>query len=245
MAIERAGKTKSAAFEEPNRFKGALNDRVYDYIVHQIIVGAFDVNARLPTEMQLAESLSVSRPVVRQALRRLKDDGLVISHQGVGNFVVQKPGRQVSELHDEGSVADIQKCFIFRIALESEAAAIAAVEQDEAALTALSRALKSLQLSLENDSDAASHDIAFHQAIAQGTSNRFFVDAMGTIAREVRVGVRLNHSLTRTQSTSRREAVFLEHEAVYNAIVNRDSLQAKLAMKHHLESARRRVFQDI
>ncbi|WP_281982460.1 GntR family transcriptional regulator [Thalassorhabdomicrobium marinisediminis] len=50
---------------------------MYDYIIGHILVGAFPVETRLPAEMQLAERLSVSRPVVRQALRRPRTDGIL------------------------------------------------------------------------------------------------------------------------------------------------------------------------
>jgi GntR family transcriptional regulator, transcriptional repressor for pyruvate dehydrogenase complex len=56
-----------------------LSDRVYEYILDQLIAGAFPVNTRLPTEFELAQRLSVSRPVVRDALQRLREEGLLAS----------------------------------------------------------------------------------------------------------------------------------------------------------------------
>ena len=56
---------------------GKLSDRVYDHVLSQIIVGIFPVNSRLPPETRLADQLGVSRPVVREALMRLREDGLI------------------------------------------------------------------------------------------------------------------------------------------------------------------------
>ena len=229
--------------EDASNPRGALNDRVYDYIVSQIIVGAFALNARLPTEMQLAERLSVSRPVVRQALRRLKDDGLVTSRQGAGTFVVRRPAHQVFSFAAVGSVADIQKCFVFRIALESEAAALAAVEHDREALERLAKALGDLEHSLKGGTGGIDEDIAFHQAVAAATDNRFFLSTMAAIASQIRVGIGLNRSLTLEQPKSRRIAVQEEHRAIYNAIASRDADEARRLMHQHLENARLRIFQ--
>ena len=222
---------------------GALNDRVYDYIVSQILVGAFALNARLPTEMQLAERLSVSRPVVRQALRRLKDDGLVTSRQGAGTFVVRRPAHQVFSFADVGSVADIQKCFVFRIALEGEAAALAAAEHDRAALGHLEQAMGGLARSLTDGTGGIDEDIAFHQAVAAATDNRFFLSTMVAITSQIRVGIGLNRSLTLEQPVSRRVAVQQEHQDVFDAIARRDSAEARRSMQRHLDNARLRIFE--
>ncbi len=224
-------------------FKGALNDRVYDYIVSQIVVGAFALHARLPTEMQLAEQLAVSRPVVRQALRRLKDDGLVVSRQGAGSFVVRRPAHQVFSFADVGSVADIQKCFVFRIAVESEAAALAAVERNPNALDHLAKSLADLERALQSGTGGVEEDIAFHQAVAAAADNRFFLSTMVAIASQIRVGIGLNRSLTLEQPPSRRSAVLEEHQIIYEAIAGGDAAGAKQAMYQHLENARLRIFE--
>ncbi len=231
------------------RFKGALNDRVYDYIVSQIVVGAFALNTKLPTEMQLAEKLTVSRPVVRQALRRLKDDGLVVSRQGAGTFVVRRPAHQVFSFADVGSVAgvgsvaDIQKCFVFRLAVESEAAAIAAVDHDKASLAHLAQTLKDLDRALKSGTGGIDEDIAFHQAVATATDNRFFLSTMAAITSQIRIGIGLNRSLTLEQPPSRRIAVQEEHAAIYDAIAARNSTEARRLMRLHLENARLRIFE--
>lgn len=229
--------------EDRGAFKGALNDRVYDYIVSQIVVGAFALNARLPTEMQLAEKLSVSRPVVRQALGRLKEDGLIVSRQGAGTFVVRRPAHQVFSFADVGSIADIQKCFVFRMAVESEAAALAAGDHDAASLQRLEQTLDDLERVLKSGTGGIDEDIAFHQAVAAAADNRFFLSTMAAIASQIRVGIGLNRSLTLQQPPSRRSAVLTEHRAIYDAIASRDTEGARRAMHQHLENARLRIFE--
>ena len=52
---------------------GKLSDRVYDHVLGQIILGIFPVNSRLPPETKLADQLGISRPVIREALSRLRE----------------------------------------------------------------------------------------------------------------------------------------------------------------------------
>ena len=223
--------------------KGALNDRVYDFIVSQIAVGTYALNSRLPTEMQLAETLSVSRPVVRQALRRLREDGLVTSRQGAGTFVTRQPAHQVFSFADVGSVADIQKCFVFRSAVESEAAALAASEQEPDALAMLQEAASKLETALRSGKGGVEEDIMFHQAVAAASGNRFFLSTMAAIASQIRVGIGLNRSLTLDQSAARRNAVLQEHQQITSSIMAQDPDAARSAMRTHLENARLRIFE--
>src|SRR5918996_3117709 len=105
---------------------------IYDGIVGLIVSGEFAENARLPSEVELARRFGASRPVVREALARLRDDGLVISRQGSGSYVTRRPDDAVLRFVPVESIADIQRCFEFRVGLEGVAAALAAARwQDE------------------------------------------------------------------------------------------------------------------
>ena len=68
-----------------------LGDQLYDEFFRLIVEGEFPENTRLPAESELASRFGVSRPIVRQALSRLKADGLIVSRRGSGNFVLRRP----------------------------------------------------------------------------------------------------------------------------------------------------------
>ena len=72
-----------------------LADMVYDRVRRSILNGEFRPDERLPGENALAGQYEVSRPVIRAALKRLRDEGMVTSRQGSGSFVsapvAQKP----------------------------------------------------------------------------------------------------------------------------------------------------------
>ncbi len=221
---------------------GKLSDRVYEYVLGQIIAGTLPVNARLPPETRLADLLDVSRPVVREALMRLREDGLIASRQGAGSFVLRRPAQEVYNYAPLGSIADIQRCFIFRIALEGEAAGLAARDHDAEGLERLRVALAALHAMIEQNRLGVEEDIAFHRAVAEATGNHFFVTTLSALHRQIATGINLNRNLSVIQPRERREAGRQEHQAVYDAIAARDEAGARRAMRTHIENARRRVF---
>src|SRR3546814_6856784 len=74
-----------------------LSDRVYEEIYRKISSDEWPQGERLPTEIDLAQQFGVSRTALREALLRLRIDGLITSRPGAGSFVTGKPSR--SEAH--------------------------------------------------------------------------------------------------------------------------------------------------
>ena len=224
---------------------GKLSDRVYDYVLGQIIVGIFPVNSRLPPETKLADQLGISRPVVREALLRLRDDGLIASRQGAGSFVMRRPAPDICDFAPLTSIADIQRCFIFRIAVEGEAAALAARDHDSEGLRRIRDALELLDRIVEQDTGTlgAEEDMAFHRTIAEATGNRFFVETLVALKPQIVVGVNINRNLSLIQPRNRILGGQHEHRLVFEAIAARDEAGARDAMRQHIENARKRVFE--
>lgn len=72
-----------------------LSDQIYAFVFASIIDGAFPEGSKLPTETQLSEQFGFSRPIIREALARLRDDGLIVSRRGSGSFH-RPPGRSAA-----------------------------------------------------------------------------------------------------------------------------------------------------
>ncbi len=68
-----------------------LSTVVYEGIVALISRGDFALSSRLPSETRLSGMFGASRPVVREALARLREDGVIVSRQGSGSFVRRRP----------------------------------------------------------------------------------------------------------------------------------------------------------
>lgn len=223
--------------------RGKLSDRVYEYILGQVLGGAFAVNSRLPAEQDLAQRLEVSRPIVREALRRLREDGLITSRQGSGSVVVQRPDASISGFAPIASIADIQRCFVFRQAVEGEAAALAARHHDARAIERLRKALAALERATAEQRLGADEDFAFHFSVAEATDNHFFTSTLVAIREQIAAGINVNRNLSLIQSRARLAAVQREHEAVFTAVCSGDEETARRVMRDHIEKARLRLFE--
>lgn len=78
-----------------------LSDKVYDYLEEQILSGALELGARLPTEPELSQGFGVSRTVVREAMQKLKAQGLVVSKVGNGSFVATDSMSQIKKVFSQ------------------------------------------------------------------------------------------------------------------------------------------------
>jgi GntR family transcriptional repressor for pyruvate dehydrogenase complex len=240
----RAGSTiKHDEGAERPAVTGKLSDRVYDHVLSQVIVGIYPINSRLPPETRLADQLGVSRPVVREALMRLREDGLIASRQGAGSFVMRRPAEDVYNYAPLGSIADIQRCFVFRIAIEGEAAALAARDHDAEGLRRIASAIAALDQIVRDGALGVEEDIAFHRSVAEATGNRFFTATLAALQTQVAVGITLNRNLSLIQPRDRLLRGQEEHRAVLDAIAARNEGGARETMRLHIENARKRVFE--
>src|SRR5260370_13481067 len=133
-------KTEASRAEQSSRFA----DRVYEQILEEIVSGQSAIGDRLPSEDQLSKEHSVSRPVIREALSRLQADGVVITRKGAGTFVQRQPGRQFLRLAPIRGIADLMRCFEFRIGVEGEAAYLAAQRRTDEHMAAIRAAFHRL-----------------------------------------------------------------------------------------------------
>ncbi|HEX5128001.1 MAG TPA: FadR/GntR family transcriptional regulator [Rhodocyclaceae bacterium] len=217
-------------------------DSVYTGLMEAMSNGEYPENGRLPTETELAIQYGVSRPTVREALSRLRLDGLVASRRGSGSYVLRRPDRNIKRFAPIESIADVQRCFAFRIAVESTAAGLAAELRTSRDLDDIQRALTQLDKARETDL-GVEEDLQFHLAIVRASQNVFFVTALDMIGEQLRVGMQLSRSLSLEKSLVRRELVQVEHREIVNAIEKGSSVDAAEAMRLHLGNARRRLFE--
>lgn len=187
----------------------------------------------LPAERSLAEKLGVSRTVVREATKRLEQQGLVEIQHGNGIKVVDKLHRPLNDslsllLPD---VAErLQQLNETRYSIEPDAAAFAAQRASEAQI----RALRRIQTQLENaptNADAIEADIAAHHAIADASGNLIYRLILDSLA-ELSVASRL-----RTIGRIGKHTAIEHHARILDAIERRDSAAAFEAMRIHIRAA--------
>jgi DNA-binding FadR family transcriptional regulator len=220
-----------------------LSYQVYERIFELIVSGEYPEGSRLPSEFELSRRFGASRPVVREALARLRDDGLIVSRQGSGSYVQRRPDAAVLRFVPVGSIADIQRCFEFRVGLEGAAAALAAERWEEDDLAEIKAAFRGLEECIHDGRLGVDADARFHRAIAQATHNPFHVSVQRSLESHMAFGMNLARNLSLLRPTTRLAIVQKEHEVIVDAIGARSGSRARIAMETHIENARRRVFE--
>jgi GntR family transcriptional regulator, transcriptional repressor for pyruvate dehydrogenase complex len=232
-------RAKSSPVEQSSRFA----DRIYEQILEQIVSGQCAIGDRLPSEDQLAKGHSVSRPVIREALSRLHADGVVVTRRGAGTFVQRQPGREFLRLAPIGGIADLMRCFEFRIALEGEAAYLAAQRRTEEHLVAINEAFE--RLNEVTDAElGVKEDIELHVAIARASRNQLFVQTLDALAVHVFNGMNITRNISLMRSQKRRLLVLEEHRRIVDAIRASDDELARTAMRAHIDNSRHRALGD-
>lgn len=221
----------------------SLSDRVYEQLLAMIVQGEFGVGDKLPTEHALSERMNVSRPILRQALKQLRTDDVVISRQGSGSFVKRRPDEQVLDFAPVGSIADIQRTFEFRAAIEGEAAYLSAKRRSAFDLEQMRIALKELNRCIQENELGVEADEAFHAAVCAASDNHYFASARNSMNSNILTGMNLTRNLSLMKPRVRLELVQQEHYAILKAIEAGDADEARAAMRRHIENARTRVFE--
>lgn len=229
--------------EQPARgIRKSLSDDVFQRLMRSIKSGAYGENDRLPTEHDLAAEFQVSRPTIREALKRLRDQGLIYSRRGAGSFVRQAGLREPLGFGDLQSIADLERCYEFRITLEPEAAARAAERHNADDLAGISAALFLMKDATAQSRHREDADFAFHHAIAEASGNQYYSTAMHALKDHIAVGMQF-HGLSLKASTDGLIAVYAEHKAIFEAIRTRRVEEARSLMKQHLQGSRDRMFE--
>jgi len=220
----------------------SLPTRLAQRLQAEIAQGRYAPGERLPTEQQISERHGVSRATVREAIGRLKHDGLVISRQGAGAFVAEDGGPAVFRLAiaDFSDGAEIRNIVELLIAVEAAASEHAARRRTPEQLGAIRARLGAMGAAIGRGDPGVDEDLAFHRAIVDAAGNPFFRDLSDFFDQRVRKFIRTARSNTaRFQGLS--EAVQVEHQAIFEAIEAMDARGAREAAETHLVNAAARL----
>jgi DNA-binding FadR family transcriptional regulator len=208
----------------------------------RILDGSLPPGSKVPSEAELIEEYGVSRTVVREAITRLRAEGLVETFQGRGSFVLALPESTsfIVEASAIRSHRDVLAMVDFRLGVESEAAYFAAARRTPEGAEEVSAALAAF--STAGPDEAVEADFAFHRAVAAATGNRFYVELIDSLGPMMimlpRTRLPEEFSLT---DTAHVERVRREHDNVAAAVLAGDPETARAAMRVHLGNTRRRL----
>jgi GntR family transcriptional regulator, transcriptional repressor for pyruvate dehydrogenase complex len=221
--------------------RATLADSVYHSLFSRISNGDYAANQKLPPEAALSQEFGVSRPVLRAALEKLREEGLVYSRQGAGSYVRASISTPVGFSRVE-TLADIQRCYEFRVTLETKAAALAAERHDDEVLSEIEQALDLLRAATGSHQHREDADFAFHLAICKASNNQYFEATLRALREHINIGMRLHGQSLMVGGVKELEAVLSEHTGVFEAIAARQSEKAASLMQAHLEHSRDRLF---
>jgi len=218
-----------------------LPDIVFERIHRSIKSGTYKPDERLPTEHDMAIEFEVSRPVIREALRRLREQGLIYSRRGAGSFIRSMGLRDPLGFGQLENVADLLNCYEFRLTVEPAAAAAAAMRHTPEDLDSIGRALELMRDATNRQSHREDADYQFHLAIARTAQNNYFSTAMEALKEHIADGMKF-HGVSVKREVRGLARVFAEHEAIAKAIADGDANLAREMMLKHLTSSRDRLF---
>ena len=216
-------------------------ERLYEKIVEQIerriLSGELKVGDQLPSERELGDQFHVSRTAVREAVKALREKGLVEVHPGRGTFITNSTSQaarhslglmmKIDQTEGARDLVEVREIF------EPEIAALAATRASEEQIAGMQAAVTTMDAALADPETYIEADLDFHLALAEASQNSLIPTLIDFIV-----------DLLRVQRTrifyveGGPERGQFHHKRILEAIVNRDPEAAGKAMRAHLHQVR-------
>lgn len=210
------------SLEMINRVKKlSLTEEIARELRQSIVSGKLKPNTRL-YEKELAGQLGVSRGPLREALRLLEGEGIIISTTGRGSFVNSFSERKVTELYS------------IRTILEQEAARLAAKKAKPDQIASLEQILQfMLQAARDGDLDNVINlDFQFHQRIWEIADHTSLLQILNGLSSQIRSYLAVQTSLYEDLA-----AGISDHNDILGCLMNGDGDAAAILIRQHLEHA--------
>jgi DNA-binding FadR family transcriptional regulator len=195
-----------------------------------IVTGGYEAQ-RFPTEAELADRHKVSRSVTREAVKMLTAKGLLTARPRAGTTVQPASSWNLFDpdvlrwiLERKFSLELLRQFTELRIAIEPEAAALAASAADETALAAIRDGYRRMEAAEAGEDDSLEADIAFHVALLTASGNPFYSQFRDVVGTALRTSIRF------TNRFKGRTASLPAHHAVLAAVETKDAPAARSEM---------------
>ena len=200
------------------------------------------VGDKLPPEKNLAENFGVSRNILREALKTLKERGLIDVRTGDGVYVA-KPGTDVlkdmvNRLIILGGVS-IRDLFEFRLAIEVKSCGLAAEKADEEEMKHLEEIINKMKNDVEDPERWAKEELEFHMSIAKASKNTLFYSFISPIS-----NLLFELFLKGRQNPQAKIEGIEGHIAIVKNLKKRNKALAEEAMRKHLEHSMELIPED-
>lgn len=206
-----------------------LRDVVFNTLRQAILKGELAPGERL-MEIQLAQKLGVSRTPIREAIRKLELEGLVL--------MIPRKGAEVAKISEKSlkEVLEVRRC------LEEMAVELACQRMTEGDLRDLQKAAENFREAVTNGSamKIAETDEAYHDAIYNGTRNNRLVSILNNLREQM-----YRYRLEYIKDEDKRQILLIEHDKILKALKSRHVAEAKAAMREHIDNQEITVLKNI
>ncbi len=206
-----------------------LRDVVFNTLRQAILTGEFTPGERL-MEIALAERLGVSRTPVREAIRKLELEGLVV--------MIPRKGAEVARITEK----DLRNVLEVRCALEELSASLACERITEEEKEALKQALDEFEKAVESRdvSTIVDKDVEFHDVIFSTTKNERLIQILNNLREQI-----YRYRIEYAKDEDYHDVLLREHREIYNAIVHNDKETAMDMVKTHIYNQELIVIRNI
>lgn len=208
-----------------------LTQQLVHTLGEAITGGRYSPGEGLPSEASLCEEYGISRSATREAIKMLTAKGLITSRPRQGIRVQPRAQWNLFDpdvlgwiLHASPTLEMLREFMQLRMAIEKEAAALAAAEQNREGIAAIESALLRMRAAEDGLSDPVEADIAFHINILNATNNPFYIQLGSFIETALRVSIRYTNRIKGVESAS-----YPNHKRLFDAIDRGDVMGASSA----------------
>jgi GntR family transcriptional regulator, transcriptional repressor for pyruvate dehydrogenase complex len=218
-------------------YRAVKTSRLFEQIVQQveesILKGQLKPGDQLPAERDLAQRFGVSRTAVREAVKTLREKGLVEAYSGRGTFVTNGNSQAIRQsldlmirINKQEGLANLAE---LRLVLEPEIAALAALRIEEQLVATMREAVGVMERNLHDPDAYVEADLDFHLALAEAADNPLILSLLDSI-----VGLLREQRSRIFDVDGGPERGQFHHKQILAAIENRDAEAARESMRAHL-----------
>jgi GntR family transcriptional regulator, transcriptional repressor for pyruvate dehydrogenase complex len=214
-----------------------LCEQIVQQIEQSITKAELKPGDQLPAERELAQQFGVSRTAVREAIKTLREKGLVEAYSGRGTFVTNGTSQAIRQSLDllmrigqtdgSGALEELRQI------LEPEIAALAATRVEQQHLATMREAVAVMDHALHDPEEYIEADLDFHLSLAEAAANPLILSLIDSI-----VGLLREQRIRVFQVDGGPERGQVHHKQILAAVAARNSEQARQAMRDHLQQIR-------
>ncbi|MDE7266772.1 MAG: GntR family transcriptional regulator [Lachnospiraceae bacterium] len=206
-----------------------LRDVVFNTLRQEILTGKMKPGERL-MEIHLANKLGVSRTPIREAIRKLELEGLVI--------MIPRKGAEVAQI----SWKSLKDVLEVRRALDVLAIELACERMTQEELESLYRACESFEeaTKTKDTRKIAEADVAFHDIIVASTGNKRLIQLVNNLSEQM-----YRYRFEYIKDSSQHSMLIEEHKEMYRGIQNKDKIAAAGVVKKHIDNQEKAIIRQL